>query len=241
MLRKIMIIIGVIFAPIGIILLVSCALTTMGSVHFRATAAQTTGTIVDSRSQLDCNNSSRRNSGCTTTFYPVVRYHAADGRQITFESNSGSNRPPQVGQQVTVLYQKDDPQAARLDSFAAFWLAPLVTGGLGLVFTGVGVTLVGLYLRRRRLDAWLDTHGRRIDAAVQGARMNLNVSINGVHPWQLFAGWLDPSTGRRYTFASENLPYNPTDRMAGQQTVQVLIDPSDPDGRYRMVLDRSAP
>lgn len=235
--RKIMLIIGGVFAPVGVILLVICVVTAVGSVQFRADSETATGTVVGVEPHRSCHRDSDHRMSCGTSYFPVVRYRTADGRQVTFSASSGSSHRPQVGDQVTVLYDKGDPDHARVDSFAEFWLAPLITGLLGLVFAAVGLILLGLVLRRRRLDHWLDSNGRRIDAELQGAHPNPNVRINNVHPWRLHAGWFDPSSGRSYTFTSEDLRFDPRDQLAGQRTVQVLIDPADPGRRYRMLLE----
>ncbi|GAB3928228.1 hypothetical protein GCM10011575_11830 [Microlunatus endophyticus] len=233
MIRRLIVIVGAVFAPVGIILLVVCAVTTTSSVHFRATATSTTGTVVDVASQLSCSNSG---GGCTTDYYPVVRFTATDGRQITFRSHTGTNSRPAIGKQVTVLYQAGHPEDARLSGFVSQWLAPLITGVLGIVFTGVGLLLITVYVRRRRIDSWLEANGTRVEAEVIRIARNPQVEINRVNPWQVFADWVDPTTGQHHTFASENFMQDPAQAYPGLKTVQVLIDPSRPDDRYRMIL-----
>ena len=227
-----MIIVGGIFAPVGMILLAVCVALTIDTVQFRASAVSTTGTVVDVRPRTHCSD-----GRCTTTYHPVITYRTPDGAKIIFTSDSGTNHRPQRGSRVTVLVAKDDPGHGRLDSFTEFWLAPLITGLLGIVFTGVGAVLIITRLRRRSLDAWLNVRGTRITAEISRVEQNRSVRINGVHPWRVIADWADPASGRHYTFTSENLRHNPSDRLAGRRTVEVVIDPADPGRRHRMILE----
>ena len=64
--------------------------------------------------------------------YPSVRYQTADGRTIEFQSKLGSNAPPRVGNQVTVFYDPERPEDARISLGSAFSpnlkLLPVVFG-----------------------------------------------------------------------------------------------------------------
>jgi hypothetical protein len=137
---------------------------------------------------------------------------------------------------VTVLYRQARPEDARLDGFGDFWLAPVVTGGVALMMAGAGVPLLVIQLRRRRADAWLARSGRRVAAEIQAVRANPRIRVNGVHPWQVHATWLDPATGQRHFFRSENLIEDPRDLLGDRTTTDVIIDPGDPGGRYRVEL-----
>ncbi len=46
--------------------------------------------------------------------HPVVRFQTQDGRTVEFESATGSNMPPKVGEEVTVLYDPLRPEEAKL-------------------------------------------------------------------------------------------------------------------------------
>ena len=64
--------------------------------------------------------------------YPSVRFQTADGRTIEFQSKIGSNAPPRVGDEVTVHYDPERPEDARLgigDTFKPnLKLLPVVFG-----------------------------------------------------------------------------------------------------------------
>jgi hypothetical protein len=52
--------------------------------------------------------------------FPSVRFQAADGRTVDFQSEVGSNAPPKVGEEVTVYYDPDRPEDAKLSLGSTF-------------------------------------------------------------------------------------------------------------------------
>ena len=47
-------------------------------------------------------------------FFPSVRFQTADGRTVEFENKLGTNVPPRVGERVTVLYDPERPEEAKV-------------------------------------------------------------------------------------------------------------------------------
>ena len=76
---------------------------------------------------------------------PVVKFKTNEGREITFRSELDLNKslnPYSVGQEVNVIYHKDNPTKAKID---AFWEANF--GQIFLGIFGLIVMLVGLIIR----------------------------------------------------------------------------------------------
>lgn len=75
--------------------------------------------------------------GSTGVIYPSVRFQTAEGRTVEFQNGIGSNSPPQVGDEVTVYYDPERPEDAKLSLGSTFRpnlkLLPVVFG----VFLGV--------------------------------------------------------------------------------------------------------
>jgi len=69
--------------------------------------------------------------------FPSVRFQTADGRTVEFQSKVGSNAPAKVGEEVTVFYDPERPEDAKLSLGSTFRpnlkLLPVVFG----VFLGV--------------------------------------------------------------------------------------------------------
>ncbi|MQA96850.1 MAG: DUF3592 domain-containing protein [Streptosporangiales bacterium] len=81
--------------------------------------------------------------GTGGTFYPVMRFRTADGRDLEVRSEVGSN-PAHVreGAQVTVVYDPAKPERARIDSMVGRG------GAVGVLFVAVGavVTVVAVII-----------------------------------------------------------------------------------------------
>ena len=67
-------------------------------------------------------------------YYPIIEYRVAGGEERRVTGRTGAARPAlQPGDSVSVLIGADR-QDARLDSLMDVWGAPIVLGGLALVF-----------------------------------------------------------------------------------------------------------
>ncbi|WP_430642423.1 DUF3592 domain-containing protein [Bradyrhizobium sacchari] len=83
-----------------------------------------------------------------TFLYPTFQFQTADGRSITFTSSSGSTSQPYAeGERVRIVYNPRRPEDARLLSFLALWIVPVLLCGAGLLLTG-GAVLVRAALAR---------------------------------------------------------------------------------------------
>jgi hypothetical protein len=121
------------------------------SVSFLTDAEKARGTVVALEWRNDSvGTSSRRvRSNDKPAAYPVVEFTPTDGAPRTFRSSTGSNPPSyEEGDRVEVLYRADSPDDAEINGFASLWLLPLVFGGIGLLFAGIG-TAIGVVGRRR--------------------------------------------------------------------------------------------
>jgi hypothetical protein len=103
-----------------------------------AVAAKAEGTVVDFE---------RRSSKGGTSYAPVFAFTAADGATRRFTtSGSGDYKK---GESVEVLYDPQNPEDARLNTFMELWFGSLAVGAFGLLCLGAGIgTLV--YERTRR-------------------------------------------------------------------------------------------
>ncbi len=73
--------------------------------------------------------------GSTGVIFPSVRFQTADGRIIEFQNGVGSNAPPKVGEEVTVYYDPERPEEAKLalgDTFKPNLKVLLVVGAIFL-------------------------------------------------------------------------------------------------------------
>jgi len=70
----------------------------------------------------------------------VVSYETADGTEVVFVTEFGSASVIyDEGETVTVLYDPDDPEGAKILGFVSLYLGPLILLLFGAVFWGVSV------------------------------------------------------------------------------------------------------
>jgi len=68
-------------------------------------------------------------------YFPSVRFQTQDGRTVEFQNKVGSNAPPRVGDEVTVIYDPARPEEAEVALGSMFRFSPkalLVAGGIFL-------------------------------------------------------------------------------------------------------------
>lgn len=103
---------------------------TLSKTEARAVGVVTTHTSRRSYSGIDQRTS--------LLFFPSVRFQTADGRTIEFQNKIGTNAPPRVGDEVTVIYDPAHPEDAKVALGSMFRFSPkalLVTGGIFLAAT----------------------------------------------------------------------------------------------------------
>jgi Protein of unknown function (DUF3592) len=68
--------------------------------------------------------------------FPSVRFQTADGTTVEFQNNIGTNSPPRVGDEVTVLYDPERPEDARVALASTFRINPKALLVVGAIFLG---------------------------------------------------------------------------------------------------------
>lgn len=126
------------FAAIGVLLLGVSAWLVVEHRRF-ATAAQRVDGIV---TRLE-----RNPGGRSGTFHAFVQFRDGD-RTVEVRSRTASSPPAfAVGEAVTVLYEPGRADQARIEAFSEQYLLVSIFGGLGMVFTAVGLGI--LFFSRR--------------------------------------------------------------------------------------------
>jgi hypothetical protein len=71
-----------------------------------------------------------------TSYAPIVRFDASDGREIEFHGRGGSGTDYAEGDRVTVIYDPANPMRAHIVSFIDLWLPSAVCFGVVALFGG---------------------------------------------------------------------------------------------------------
>ena len=98
------------------------------------------GTIVDAQNKHEIRVGGDHGIETKSEYSALIEFTPEGGRPVQFKSLFWSRQT--IGNQVKVLYNKEVPTDARVDSFFA-WLAPLALGFLGLVSTLYALGIAG--------------------------------------------------------------------------------------------------
>ena len=213
-----------IFFLAGLGMLIGGIVSMQHTRQFIANAASADGTVLENILKT----STDRDGNRSWAYYPHVRYRIADGRDLDLISSTGASPPSfRVGQQVTVLYDPQDPAHASINSFGSLWGISLLLTGMGFFFT---LPFIGFGIWKRSSDrkaAWLEANGRRIVAEFARVERNTSYEVNGRNPYRIVCQWLDPSRNEVHVFRSGNLWFDPT-QFVQQKSLIVLMDPNNP-------------
>lgn len=82
-----------------------------------------------------------------TSYSPTVRFRTAAGREVTFQSGTGSGKASwSIGDSIRVRYRRDQPDSAEVSSFAALWGPSLLFALLAVVFLSIGFGVLAGWL-----------------------------------------------------------------------------------------------
>lgn len=135
-----------IFTSVAVVMLLVAGISTVSILKKLGREESVPGVVVDVVKQRYVD---AETDNVSYYYYPVVEFKARDGKRRTVQLNEGSNpQSHEVGNEVTVLYEPENPNDARIKSFgssALMWILPSITGLLGAAFLGA-VLVVQKYL-----------------------------------------------------------------------------------------------
>ena len=67
-------------------------------------------------------------------------------------------------------------------------------------------------------------NGRLVHAVVEGIELNTFITVNGMNPYNVFCGYVDPATGEKIEFKSNNLYFNPNEFYELGSYIDVYVD-----------------
>lgn len=169
---------------------------------------------------------------------PLVTFTATDGTTHSFTGSFGTNPVAyEVGERVSVAYNRDDPTDARLTAFWASYFGPMMLALTGSILGAVGVAPLVQGRRARRSAAWLRANGREVLVGPAGIRVDRSPATDdGDGRFVINASWSDPTTARTNTTRSDRLDHDPAEALAKYSHLRVLYDPNDP-ARNMLDLD----
>lgn len=129
-----------IFLSIGVILLAVAAFSTIQSFRKMAKEQAAPGQVVDLVERMSYDSETKQTNAY---YYPVVEFKPNGGSLERVQLDEGSWPPEyRAGDAVTILYDPERPQDARIKSISSavlLWILPAITGTVGVVFVAVAL------------------------------------------------------------------------------------------------------
>jgi hypothetical protein len=172
----------------------------------------------------------------------VVRFQPPGEPPREILSKVASSPPAyEVGERVTVFYDPQDPDEARLGGMLDLWFLPALFGGLSVPFGGIAFGFWAWGRARERRREHLQRVGVPVSATI--VAMDRSSAVKGGRGQRLFivtAEWAEPATGRIHRARSRPLSVDPSLHYKIGERIQILVDPRDPD-RSDMALLKLGP
>lgn len=130
--------VGLFFAVLGGAMLFAASKLYLKQREFLTHSERATGTVVAFAESIVTNS---RNSDERSTFYaPVFTFTDLAGvtHRVTSKTSNGNKPGYRVNQTVPVLYNRDQPDDAELDTFFASWGGVTILGGMAAMFFAFG-------------------------------------------------------------------------------------------------------
>lgn len=213
---------GVIFAMVGFLMLLGGGLWAHSTSTFIDDAGSAQGEVIELVA---------RRSSDSTTYAPRYRF-VVEGQQAYTVISSSSSSPPayDVGEQVKVLYDPENPTDAKIDSFMGLWFGPVLIIGMGLVFSLIAVIPAFMFWRRRNDVKHLMRQGIPVMAEFQ--RVEQGTEDKGQSAFYIVARWHDQANNQVHVYRSEPVGFDPAEFISPKQLITVLVHKQKPTVYY---------
>lgn len=132
---------GLGFAAIGIFFIIGSWSHYRDTTTFLKTAITTQGTVIEGTVIEGTVIKARETN-------PTIQFKTKDGRNIIFNDTHNRSRSSKfkevysTGSQVSIIYQPNHPENARINTFYQLWFDLLISAFVGAIFTISGITLL---------------------------------------------------------------------------------------------------
>ncbi len=201
--------------------------------NFRKNAISVQGTVIALAATKSTPTTSQdRTRSDRYTYSPVVRFITQRGKAIEFSSDTGTKKAAyKKGDTVEVLYLPSSPEKAKINDFLSLWMMPVVIGGIGLIFFALGSGIIIISKLKGRKNEYLKRNGTPVESDYQSVEKDSNITLGGKNPYKVITQWTDPSTSQTHTFKSDNIWYDPTDKI-DRDKITVYMELNNPEIYY---------
>lgn len=224
--KNIYFLLGAVFSSAGILALIISAIFFFSTRTFISNASTSQGTVVEMEYSKE---------GKYHSYFPIIKFGALDGNEYQFRSEVGNNPPRwRKGDWVEIIYSRENPYKAKINSFPELWLSCLIPLIIGSVFLIIGFSFLIIRARRVALISRLKTNGVSVLGTVIEVRSNTSVRINRRSPFVIDCQWTNPLTGKVQISTSDNIWHNPlySKQIKIGSEIRVYFDQSNPKRVY---------
>jgi len=143
--------------------------------RFAADAIRTSAIVVENKA---AHEQREDGMGRNTYYYPVFEFKDLQGIKRRLRSSTGSSPPSySIGAEVQVLYSRDDPASAKIDSFRDLWFTPVLASTLGALLMPIPVYTVYLWVQNNPVS--LSVMGFTIPGSTQASKTDSQLQAPG--------------------------------------------------------------
>lgn len=215
-----------IFLIVGIGLLTGGIIWLLSSMQFKERAVEITGVISSIETYRDSDGE----------FHSIAYVsYEFDGEMYNYVPLNSYSSSMRRGNEISLYCDPEDPWNVQPKSMLYF--GPALFGGMGLLFTLIGVGVLAVMLTKTFRQRKIREQGRSIYATVESVALNMRYSINRVHPYVVYCTYRDDYKDVTYRFKSENLWADPSAYFPVGSTIEVKVMENDY-SRYCVITDK---
>lgn len=213
-----------VFTIVGVVLLIGSIFLWKSAFEFTNNGIKTTGTIVE----LDVDNSDGGGA-----FHPIIVFHTLeDNSAVIFRSSYGSSDfKGDIGNSIDIIYPKDNPKSAVINSTFGLYGSGIFISGFGALFLLAGIIPLIIMKISKNKGTRLMREGSPITAKISEVIINDSINVNGNNPFQIIADKHDKATNSITRYKSKNIFFDPSPYLT-EENVTVYIDKNNPKKYY---------
>lgn len=214
--NKVLTMIFLIFAVIGIGLMSGAILFFINGMQFRQSAVNITGEIADIMYSCD------KDGDIDHEVFVTYTFEGKEYERVRINEYSSSMY---VGKSISLLCDPDNPWNVRTESSTFFVFIILML--MGVIFFVIGAVPAVISIMNKHKAKHLLENGRVLYATVERIDLNRSYSVNGRYPFVVYCTWKDEYKDTLYRFKSDNLWTDPGTVFSEGSEIEVYVDAKD--------------
>lgn len=219
--EKILKLIFVFFAVVGIILLIIAVLVFISNNKFASQADEIEGVIETIETYRGSNGD------IDHKVYVSYTYNGKEYNNVRIRFYSSNMYE---GKDIVLYCDPKNPERVVMKGADLFTFLLLTV--MGIIFICVGIIPVSVLIYKRAKKNKVRSTGRSLYATVEEISYNTSYTVNGRHPYVVYCIYRDDYRNITYHFKSENLWVNPEPVLTVGSMIKVYVEESNYNNYY---------